>query len=78
MTITRTMQLYQAGRTREEAIQAGANVEEFDRLEAKYKGGSIPSSELYGFKPREPYSCDYHTGGAKGAALRAIIKEHNQ
>lgn len=67
-----TKKLYQAGLELEEAVKKGANPIEFQRLEEKYKGGSIPLHELLGFKKREPYSCRYHTGGAKGEMLRNV------
>lgn len=65
--------LYQSGADRAAAVKAGV-VGEFDRLEARYRGASIPTHIWGGFKYREPYSCDYHTGGTQGALLRHIIK----
>jgi hypothetical protein len=66
---------YQAGSSRERAIANGASPQEFDALEEKYQGASIPAHIWVGFKKREPYSCHYHTGGSKGALLRAIAKD---
>lgn len=74
MTPTITMKLYNAGLEIEDAVAKGANRQEFEAFEKEYKGGSIPLHVLYGLKPRVPYSCDYHTGGAMGAMLREIIK----
>jgi hypothetical protein len=70
-----TAKLYQAGLSREAAEAKGANMVEFDQLEEKYKGGSIPAHEMGGFAKTEPFSSDYHTGGAQGALLRKISKD---
>lgn len=70
--MTKTQKLYQAGLELDEAVKQGANPLEFQQLEEKYQGGSIPVHELLGFEKREPYSCNYHTGGAKGQQLRTI------
>lgn len=74
MKLTMAVKCYQAGNSREEALKRGADPSEFDALEARYAGASIPLHELYGFQKQEPYSCDYHTGGAAGAQLRAMCK----
>jgi hypothetical protein len=73
-----TAKLYQAGLTREDAIAKGADAEKFDALEVEFKGGSIPVHVIRGFKPAEPYSCEYHTGGKKGALLREIAKRSKE
>lgn len=72
--MTKTMKLYQAGLTRQDAIKQGANASEFDRLVGQYKDGSIPAHVIHGFKASKPYSCEYHTGGQAGAKLREIIR----
>lgn len=63
--------LYQSGADRAKAVAAGV-VGEFDQLEARYRGASIPTHIWVGFQYRKPYSCDYHTGGRQGALLREI------
>lgn len=70
-----TARLYQQGLERSQALDKGADMQLFDALEAKYKGGSIPTGDWIGFKASEPYSCAYHTGGAQGALLRSLVKE---
>lgn len=75
---TKTMDLYQSGLDRDEAIQKGANPAEFDRLVEKYKDGSIPVSDLVGFKATPAYSSDFHTGGKQGEQLREIIRQVNK
>lgn len=72
-----TAKLYQCGKSREDAIAMGADAVTFDALEDKYQGGSIPLHEYLGFRKTEPYSCDYHTGGATGQLLRDTIKANN-
>ncbi len=67
-----TARLYQAGLSRDKALEQGADGAEFDQLEARFKGASIPVHILRGFKESKPYSCAYHTGGAAGASLRAM------
>jgi len=69
-----TARLYQNGLSREDSLNKGANAIEFDALEAKYKGGSIPLDEYLGCKFSPSYSCAYHAGGAKGELLRNICK----
>lgn len=66
--------LYQSGADRAKAVAAGV-AGEFDQLEARYQGASIPTHIWVGFTYREPYSCDYHTGGKQGAMLRHITQE---
>lgn len=75
MKLSTAVRCYQAGDTREQAISRGAVPAEFDALEAKYQGASIPAHELHGFKYQAPYSCDFHTGGAAGAQLRELCKQ---
>ena len=67
-----TARMYQQGMSRQEAIRKGANPVTFDGLVAKYKDGSIPTSDWVGFKATPPYSCAFHTGGQMGAQLRAM------
>ncbi|MEI9751377.1 hypothetical protein V5085_10640 [Moellerella wisconsensis] len=66
----RTARLYQAGHELDEAVKRGANANLFMQYDEKYKGGSIPYHDLHGTKPTKPYSCEYHTGGVYGEALR--------
>lgn len=73
--ISLAKKFYQCGMERDEAIAKGANALEWDELEAKYKGASIPVHELYGLPYKAPYSCEYHSGGSAGAALRKLCKE---
>lgn len=65
--------LYQSGADRSAAVLAGC-VGEFDQLEVKYGGASIPTHIWVGFKYSAPYSCDYHTGGKQGELLRSLCK----
>ena len=74
---SKTARMYQCGLSREDAETKGADLIEFDALELEFKGGSVPLRLLRGIPYVAPYSCEYHSGGAKGAALRAAIKEHN-
>lgn len=67
--------MYQSGASREQALARGADAAEFDRLEEKWQGASIPTHIWVGFKYTPPYSCEYHTGGARGALLRRICQE---
>lgn len=63
--------LYQSGASRHAAVLAGV-VGEFDQLEERYRGASIPTHIWVGFRYREPYSCAFHSGGAQGALLRSL------
>lgn len=72
---SKTAKLYQAGYSLSDAIQKGAEYDEFEQLERGFKGGSIPLHLLHGFKKTEPYSCEYHTGGKAGEQLRTIVKD---
>ena len=72
---SKTAQLYQRGIERNDAIAQGANAVEFDALVVKYKDGSIPQGDWTGFKSTPAYSCEYHTGGKQGAALRTLCKQ---
>jgi hypothetical protein len=74
---TLAIRLYQSGAAREEAVRAGV-AGEFDGLVRRYNDASIPVHELVGFRPREPYSCDYHTGGSQGERLRSICKAQRE
>lgn len=69
---------YQAGLSREKAIERGACPIEFDRLESIYAGASLPPEVLYNRPSAPAHSCDYHTGGQMGAKLRAIVEELNK
>ena len=66
---------YQAGLSREKAVERGACPAEFDKLEDLFDGASLPPAVLYNRASTPAYSCDYHTGGQLGAQLRAIAKE---
>ena len=66
---------YQAGLSKEKAVERGACTIEFDRLESIYAGASLPPEVLYNRPSVPAYSCAYHTGGQMGAQLRAIAKE---
>ena len=65
---------YQAGLSKEKAVERGACPIEFDKLEVLYDGASLPLEVLYNRPSAPVYSCDYHTGGQMGAELRAIAK----
>jgi hypothetical protein len=69
-----TARLYQSGLEFDQAMQAGANPEEFLSYEQEFKGGSIPLHLLIGTAYRAPYSCSFHTGGVAGATLRTVAK----
>lgn len=71
----RTARLYQAGLTEEDAVSLGADLRKFRALDGEFRGGSIPTHLIHGFKRSEPYACDYHTGGSRGALLRNISRE---
>jgi len=64
--------MYQAGMEIEDAVMRGADAKKFNALEQEFSGGSIPCHLIHGFKYREPYSCEYHSG--MGDVLKAIIK----
>ena len=66
---------YQAGLSREKAVERGACPAEFDKLEDLFDGASLPPAVLYNRASTPAYSCDYHTGGQLGAQLRAIARE---
>lgn len=66
---------YQAGLSKEKAVDRGADPIEFDKLESLYNGASLPPDVLYNRPSSAAYSCNYHTGGSMGAALRALSKE---
>lgn len=71
MRCSSAVRLYQSGQDRAAAVAANCQGE-FDALERKYKGGSIPVGDLYGYRATPAYSSDFHTGGHKGQLLRAI------
>ena len=66
---------YQAGLSKEKAVERGACPVEFDQLDETYHGACLPLEVLYNRPSVPAYSCDYHTGGEMGAVLRAIAKE---
>ena len=70
-----TARAYQHGVSREDAERAGLDMRKFDLLDEEFKGGSIPAHLIIGFKPTPPYSCEYHSGGNKGARLRDMCKK---
>ena len=49
--ITLAVKYYQLGLLEEEAVLLGASRSEFRMLEGTYKGRSLTTCELYGFKP---------------------------
>ena len=66
---------YQAGLSKEKAVERGACPAEFDKLENLYGGASLPPDVLYNRASMPAYSGIYHTGGQMGLQLRAIAKE---